>query len=130
MESTMKASVPSLIAVLAFTITAYGQPIPKDQQKHYTVINCSALKGAPQVCVSNNTDSMVTDIDCETKGFFGGAGAKSVDMPKGGIPPHSLTVVNMKSCNTSLIFTILGGGERKVPNVHTDQSTIIEVPQQ
>jgi hypothetical protein len=126
----MRTSV-SLATVIAaiFTVTAYGQTVPKDQ-KHYAIINCSALKGAPQVCLSNNTNDQVTDIDCETKGFFGGVGAKTVEVPKGGIPAHSLTVVNMKSCHTALIFTILGGGERKVDKVNTDQQTIIEVPQQ
>jgi hypothetical protein len=128
MKTSASTTLAAIIAT-TFTVVSYGQTVPKGQQKHYSIINCSALKGAPQVCLSNNTDEMVTDIDCETKGLFNN-GTKTVDVPKGGIPPHSLTVVNMKSCHTTLIFTLLGGGERKVPNVNTDQSTIIEVPQQ
>ncbi len=124
----MKTLVLVTLATV-MTTTTYAQTAPK-AQKHYTIVNCSALKGAPQVCLSNNTDEQITDIDCETHGIFSGKGAKAVDVPKGGIPAHSLSVVNMKSCKTTLIFTILGGGERKIDKVDTDQSTIIEVPQQ
>jgi hypothetical protein len=129
----MKSSTVGILwvtaAIAATVLSAYGQTPPPRNQRHFDVVNCSALRGQPQVCVFNETDQQVTDIDCETKGFFSN-GSKAVDVPKGGIPPHSMTVVNMKSCHTNLIFTLLGGGERKVMNVNTDQSTIIEVPKQ
>ena len=123
----MKSSVTAVFAAIILTSAAYAQA--PDATKHFKVINCSALKGQPQVCLFNDTDSQVTDIDCETRGIFS-SGSKAVEMPKGGIPPHSMTIVNMKSCHTALIFTILGGGERKVSNVNTDTSTVIEVPKQ
>lgn len=128
----MKTSVLAALATLALSCTAaYAQApnTPTRGQKHFNIVNCSALKNQPQVCVFNETDEQVTDIDCETKGIFS-SGTKAVEMPKGGIPPHSMTIVNMKSCHTALIFTLLGGGERKVPNVNTDTSTTIEVPKQ
>ncbi len=91
------------------------------------LINCSALKGAPQVCLINRTDETVTDIDCETHGFFSN-GSRNVGLPKGGIPAHSIVIVNMTSCKTRLVFTILGGAERKTGEVNTDEMTLIEVP--
>jgi len=125
----VKTSILSALAATLAVACANAQA-PNKNQMHLDAINCSALKNQPQVCLVNNTDSQVTDIDCETTGFFGGKGAKGVDVPKGGIPPRSMVIVNMKSCHTSLIFTILGGGERKVNNVNTDTQTTIMVPQQ
>jgi len=122
----------SILATLAATvaISCANAQAPSKNQMHLDVLNCSALKNQPQVCLVNNTDSQVTNIDCETTGFFGGKGAKGVDVPKGGIPPHSMVIVNMKSCHTSLLFTILGGAERRVDKVNTDTQTMIEVPKQ
>lgn len=125
MEVEMKTLMTAAL-LIATAMTAQAQS-PK--QKHLDIINCSALKGQPQVCLFNDTDLQVTDIDCETTSFFSGKGAKAVDVPRGGIPAHSITIVNMKSCKTALIFTLLGGGERRVDHINTDQSTIIEVPQ-
>lgn len=80
----MKSSVTAVFAAIILTSAAYAQA--PDATKHFKVINCSALKGQPQVCLFNDTDSQVTDIDCETRGIFS-SGSKAVEMPKGGIPP-------------------------------------------
>ena len=125
----MKTSILTALAA-TLAISCANAQAPNKNQMHLDILNCSALKNQPQVCLVNDTDKQVTDIDCETTGFFGGKGAKGVDFPKGGIPPRSMVIVNMKSCHTSLIFTILGGGERKVNNVNTDTQTTIMVPQQ
>lgn len=124
----MKAlTCATMAAVAALALSpAYAQS-PKT--KNFSVVNCSALKGEPDICVFNETDEQVTDIACETIGFFGGKGEASIDMPKGGIPAHSMTIVKVKkNCKTTLILTVLGGGERRIPNVNTDMMTVIEVP--
>ncbi len=125
----MKTSIYAVLSVLV-TVSCANAQAPNKNQMHLDTINCSALKNQPQVCLINNTDNQVTDIDCETTGFFGGKGAKGVDVPKGGIPAHSMAIVNMKSCHTALVFTILGGVERRVNGVNTDTQTMIEVPRQ
>jgi hypothetical protein len=88
------------------------------------------LKGKPQVCIINNTDSQVTDIDCESRGFFGGTKSKGINLPRGGVAAHSMTIVDMQSCTTTLVFTLPGGKERRLPNVNTDNMTSIDVPKQ
>jgi hypothetical protein len=124
----------AVIAIAALTAAQAQQPkldwTPNPDAETYNDINCALLKGAPQVCILNKTGTQVTDIDCESKAFFGGTKSKGISLPRGGVAPHSVTIVNMASCKTTLVFTLPGGKERRIPNVDTDNMTIIEVPKQ
>lgn len=126
------------VALVAIASLAFVGAVAAQQNKNWTpgpdaktfeAVNCSLLKGKPQVCIINETGIQVTDIDCESKGFFGGNKVKQINLPRGGIAPHSVTIVDMGSCQTTLVFTMPGGTERRIPNVNTDNMTAIEVPQ-
>lgn len=126
--STMSVRKVLFCSTAALAVLSWGLSAEAADQT-FKVVNCSALKGQAPVCLVNNTNEQVTDIGCETTGFFGGKGEAAVDLPRGGIPANSLTIIFFKKpCNSVLIFTVLGGGERRVPGVHTDQMTLIEVP--
>lgn len=127
----MKTST-ALATILALSLTA-APAYAQIKERTFKIVNCSTLKGKSPICFVNDTDEQVTNIGCEVKGgFFSKGGEFAVAMPPGGIQPHSLTVVDFgtKSCDTTLILTVGGGGERRIPNVHTDQMTIIEIPKQ
>lgn len=88
-------------------------------------LNCSEMKNVPYVCLLNDTDSMITNIDCEEEG----SDTKAMAMPKGGIAGHSFTVLNTKvACKGHLVFYLLGGGERKSGPIDTDRASMVEVP--
>lgn len=139
----MRASTLALIMTAAVSSAAmaqqnalvpqnvlHGKPLdwsPADDARVINGVNCSLFKGKPSVCVNNDTSVMVTDLDCESPGWIG-TRSKEITLPKGGIAPHTVTVVDMKSCKGTIVFTTPGGKQRRLPNVDTDRVTEIEVP--
>jgi len=114
-------------SIFAITVSALAQS--PHRQRDVSMLNCATLKGKPFVCILNESDDIITDIDCEGTGGFFGSSTKAIPMPKGGIAPHSLTVLDIHGrCTNRLVFSVLGGAERKTDKIDTDQATIIEVP--
>ena len=124
MDFNFMASVA--VGVITMTAVALAQNTPPAPK--INIINCANLKGKPLVCIVNENDLQVTDVDCQTSGFFGGKKSKGISVPRGGIPPHSMTVVDAEGCKGTVVFTMLGGQERQVPNVDTNNAVRIDVP--
>lgn len=119
--------------VIGITAVSCAMSATKAQERgqprlDINILNCGQLKGKPLICVVNETDTQVTDVDCQTTGFFGGKHSKGITAPRGGIPPHSGTIIDAEGCKGTVIFTMLGGQERQVPNVDTNNSVRIDVP--
>jgi len=103
---------------------------PDAEARVVDTVNCSLLKNNPMICVNNDSDKQITNLLCEWKGFFGGSKSSEVKLPPGGVAPHTSTVVMMPGCKGTVVFTLPGGKERRLPNVDSDKMTEISVPLQ
>lgn len=125
---------PHSIIIALGAMMMLSSSAPTDAQnkrppKDISFINCSEMKNTPYVCVMNETDDLVTDMTCEgKKGIIFNGRDQPVEMPKGGVPPHSMTIVKFPSCKTNITFTLSGIGDRQTGKIDTDLATVIDVP--